>query len=97
MYVLHLAICLLILLEIMNYARSCYVVEIIDFMGLFEVFLVNCGGNGFCVFLSSSPLEFDISGYSEWNVVIFVLNRRVLSWLCFEYFCGFCGMCGGTG
>ena len=50
MYVLHLAICFLILLGIINYARSCYVVEIIDFMELFEVFLVNCGGNGFCVF-----------------------------------------------
>ena len=65
-------------------------------MCLFEVFLVNYGGDGFYAFLSSLSLKFDILSYNEWNVVIFVPNRRVHPWLCITYFVDFVVECGGT-
>ena len=63
-------------------------------MGLFEVFSVNCGGDGFYVLLSSLSLKFDISSYCEWILVTFVLNGR-LRVLCIRILCDiFCGLWG---
>ena len=77
MYAFQLLFPLLILIEIMNYTRSCYVVEIIDFIGLFEAFYNGiCGGDGFHAFLCLLSLKFDISSFCNWILVIFALNGR---------------------